>query len=513
MANKVTLEFAGDSRGLEQAAKRADDAIETVGTSANTAASDMQSAGQASTDFSSKLGSLGAGVSGLTDGVDSASAAMQGLVDIQNASRERAMKLARAQADVEQAYLDQRQATIDLEQSQVDLNQAQADGRQAGIDLEQSAIDVKQSQIDAKTALDDYNAAVKEHGKNSTEAQQASVDLSQAQLDEKQALEDANQARIDANQALTDGKQFALDGAQAVRDGKDAQLDLNDALSEANPSGLSQWNDKLQLLTPILSGVVGVIGLVTAAQWAWNAALAATGIPLIIAGVALLIGAIVLIATKTTWFQDAWKWAWGGIKAAAQAVGQWFSGPFAGFFIGVWNRIKAVASGVGNWFSNTLPNFFTSAWARIRGAWSKVTGWFSSLGGGIKRVFSNIGSAITAPFRAAFNAIARAWNGTVGRLSFTVPGWVPGIGGNSFSAPRLPTYHSGGKVPGTPGQEVMAILRAGERVSSESSQISGGEWIPIGRGDALLDTLLALLAEKIDRKGGRASQLGIRVLA
>jgi hypothetical protein len=65
-----------------------------------------------------------------------------------------------------------------------------------------------------------------------------------------------------------------------------------------------------------------------------------------------------------------------------------------------------------------------------------------------------------------------------------------------------------------PGQEVLSILRAGERVSSESSQVGGGgQWIEVPRGDALLDTLLSLLAERIDRKGGRASQLGIRVLA
>ena len=485
--NTSTIVFAGDAGGVKQAAKVADDAIESVGSSATTAASDLGSAGQASEGFNSRLGSLGAGISGLTDGVDSASAALQGMVDIQNYSRERAQRLARAQADVEQAMLDGRQAAIDLEQATVDLTQAQADGRQAGIDLEQSQIDVTQAQIDAKTAIDDYNTAVKEHGKGSDEAKQAALDLKQAQLDEKQALEDANQARIDANQALVDGKQYALDGAQAVRDGKDAQLNLNDAMAEANPSGLAQWNEKLQLLTPILSGVVGIIGLVTAAQWAWNVAISATGIPLIIAGVVLLIGGIILLATKTDFFQNLWRVTWGGIKAAAHAVGRWFSGPFVGFFTGAWDRIRSV--------------------------WGKVTGWFSNLGSGVKRVFSNIGNAITAPFRAAFNAISRAWNNTVGRLSFTIPGWVPGIGGNSFSAPNLPYFHAGGRVPGTPGQDVLAVLQAGETVMSTASSVNGGNgaWIPIRGGDALVDMLIELIARRVDERGGRAIQLGVRV--
>jgi hypothetical protein len=485
MANTSTIVFAGDASGVRKAAKQADDALETVGRSATTASDDMAGAGQASEGLNGRLGSLGAGISGLTDGVDAASGAMQALVDVQNYSYERAQKLARAQADVEQALLDGRQAAIDLEQATVDLNQAQADGRQAGIDLEQAQIDITQAQLDAKTALQEYNAAVKEHGAGSAEARQAAIDLKQAQLDEKQAVEDGNQARIDANQALTDGKQYALDAAQAVRDGKDAQLNLNDAMREANPSGLSQWNDALQVITPILSGLVGIIGLVTAAQWAWNAALAVTGIPLIIAGVVALIAVIVLIATKTTWFQDLWKWTWGGIKKAASAVA--------------------------GWFTKDVPKFFSDAWEKIREKWGKVTGWFRDLGSGIKRVFSNIGSAITAPFRAAFNAISRAWNNTVGRLSFTVPGWIPGIGGNSFSAPRLPYFHAGGRVPGTPGQDVLAVLQAGERVESTASQVgTQGETVTVVI-ELDGDKLLTAIAKKVDQRGGSPRALGLRV--
>lgn len=484
--NTSQIIFAGDASGVKRAATVADDAIESVGQSATTVGGDLDQAGQASEGFNSRIGSLGAGVSGMTDAVDSASAAMQGLVDIQNYSYERAAKLARAQADVEQAMLDGRQAAIDLENATNDLNQAQADGRQAGIDMEQAQIDVKQAQLDAAEALKAYNEAVKKHGKDSAEAKQAQIDLKQANLDQKQAVEDGKQAQLDANQALTDGKQYALDGAQAVRDGKDAQLDLNDAMREANPTGLQQWNDKLQLLTPILSGVVGIIGLVTAAQWAWNVAISATGIPLIIAGVVLLVGGIILLATKTNFFQNLWRVTWGGIKAAAMAVGRWFSGPFVGFF--------------------------TRAWDRIRSTWSRVTDWFGRLRSGIARVFSNIGSSITAPFRAAFNAISRAWNNTVGRLSFTVPGWIPGIGGNSFSAPRLPYFHAGGRVPGTPGQEILAVLQAGETVSSTASSVNdGGQFIPIRGGDPLVDMLIELIARRVDDRGGRPGQLGIRI--
>ena len=45
---------------------------------------------------------------------------------------------------------------------------------------------------------------------------------------------------------------------------------------------------------------------------------------------------------------------------------------------------------------------------------------------------------ITTPYRLAFAAIAKLWNNTVGKLDFTIPDWVPGIGGKRFTAPKLP---------------------------------------------------------------------------
>lgn len=65
-----------------------------------------------------------------------------------------------------------------------------------------------------------------------------------------------------------------------------------------------------------------------AVQWLLNAAMSANPIGLIIGLVIGLIAVIVLIATKTTWFQDAWAAAWGAIKAAAAAVWDWI-GPAA----------------------------------------------------------------------------------------------------------------------------------------------------------------------------------------
>lgn len=57
--------------------------------------------------------------------------------------------------------------------------------------------------------------------------------------------------------------------------------------------------------------------------------------------------------------------------------------------------------------------------------------------------FIAISLAISRAFKTAFNAIANAWNSTVGKLSWTVPSWIPGIGGNTIKAPKMPTYAAG----------------------------------------------------------------------
>jgi hypothetical protein len=49
-------------------------------------------------------------------------------------------------------------------------------------------------------------------------------------------------------------------------------------------------------------------------------------------------------------------------------------------------------------------------------------------------------------FKAVFNGIATIWNNTIGKLSFSVPSWVPGIGGKGFDVPNIPMLANGGIV-------------------------------------------------------------------
>ena len=187
----------------------------------------------------------------------------------------------------------------------------------------------------------------------------------------------------------------------------------------------------------------------TGVQWLLNAALLANPIVLIVAGIILLIGVIVLIATKTTWFQDIWRVVWTNVKKWALAF---------------WD-------------------------------------WLKDLPGQIATVFGKMASFITAPWRTAFNFIASAWNNTIGKLKWTVPSWVPIIGGNTISAPQLPKFHAGGVVPGAPGTEMLALLQAGERVSPTGS--GGAMVLEVRSGGSRLDDLLVeILSRAISLRGG-----------
>ena len=76
-----------------------------------------------------------------------------------------------------------------------------------------------------------------------------------------------------------------------------------------------------------------------------------------------------------------------------------------------------------------------------------------SVGRGLKTGFIAVvdtakASATTlgTAFKTAFKGIAEDWNNTVGKLSFTVPSWVPKIGGKGFDVPDIPMLAEGGIV-------------------------------------------------------------------
>lgn len=110
------------------------------------------------------------------------------------------------------------------------------------------------------------------------------------------------------------------------------------------------------------------------------------------------------------------------------------------------------------WVIEIVPKVYT----KVKEIFGNVVSFVKGIPEKLKSGLSTLGTILTAPFRLAFNSIANLWNGTVGKLSFTAPEWIPGIGGKGWDVPDIPTLGEGGFVPATRGGRIVKISEAGE---------------------------------------------------
>jgi len=254
-------------------------------------------------------------------------------------------------------------------------------------------------------------------------------------------------------------------------------------------------------------------GVATAAQWAYNAALSANPIGLIVLGIAALVAGLVWFFTKTELGQKIVAVAWLGIKAAIAGVTDWWQNTAwpiikvtwdlvarafsAGkekvgrFMTGALEVIKRVWSWsplglvIGNWdkitgafsrgkenvgrFLNGALDVIKRVWGwsplgLIINNWSKIAGFFraapgriasylGSLPGRIAGVVSGIWDPLWAGFRGAMNSIVSAWN----NFSLTIGGGsIAGVSLPSVTlyTPNIPYLAQGGDVQ-RPGLAVV----------------------------------------------------------
>src|SRR5690606_16001591 len=161
------------------------------------------------------------------------------------------------------------------------------------------------------------------------------------------AAEDAAQARM----AGTAGALERLSGAwETLR----LKIGIGVApLVVTLADGLGKVSDflgeHLDIIGPVAAGLgvmAGAILAITAAQWAWNLALTANPIGLIIVGIAGLIAGLALFFTKTETGQKIVKTVWGGIKTAIGAVVDWWTGTAWPNLKGAWDSLVSVAKTV-----------------------------------------------------------------------------------------------------------------------------------------------------------------------
>lgn len=231
-------------------------------------------------------------------------------------------------------------------------------------------------------------------------------------------------------------------------DAESALGGINDKISSAN--SFLEW-----LKTdgkPILEVLGTTIGVVTAAWLGYKAVMLAVNIAtkawdLICKGIQktnwimLAISAVVAIIIVCIRH-------WDEIKAVA---------------IEVWNKIKEAWNKAGDWFyknvTEPVANFFTGMWDGIKDAFTKAFDFIKRAFKGYVNGWITMVESFINFFIKGVNVLVRGIN----KLSFDVPSWVPGIGGNKlgFNIPQVPQVQiprlaQGAVIP--PNQQFAAIL-------------------------------------------------------
>lgn len=159
-------------------------------------------------------------------------------------------------------------------------------------------------------------------------------------------------------------------------------------------------------------------------------------------------------------FTGNWSRAWEGIKSIFNGVKTAISS--------VWDGIKGIFGSILSYVGNTFANSWNTAWNAVKSIFSNIfnslkgiaSSVFNSISGtiswvvdrikytisGIKNTFSSVFNSLYSIVKAPLNSIAYAINNTLGRISISIPNWVPGIGGRTFSIPKIPYLAKGGIV-------------------------------------------------------------------
>ena len=261
--------------------------------------------------------------------------------------------------------------------------------------------------------------------------------------------------------------------------------------------GVQQWAQQNQFLISILGGLIAALaglsilntvvswfGVLRAAVSGLWAVMAANPITLLIGAVAALVSGLIIFFTRTEQGRAIWAAFTSFLRSSFENVKNFLidafniihsvfntvfnsirniAGSVANGVRGAWSGITGFFNSIGGSIRNGISDAFnmvrgvaSSVAGSVRGAWSGITGFFIGIGNaissaisgglrGISGLAASAANALIAPFRGAVNGIRSLWNSTIGGKGISIPGWVPGIGGQSWTVPMMAT---GGQIAG-----------------------------------------------------------------
>ena len=216
----------------------------------------------------------------------------------------------------------------------------------------------------------------------------------------------------------------------------------------------------LGTLLAIIKATAIATAVLTAAKAALAVVLAINPFVLLAVAIAAVIAGIVYLATKTTFFQDAWKSMIDFVVKAWNGFGKLF---------------ESIGNGIGSFFG-TLGSNLSKGWtSTIEGLTGAAKGFgeaFMTVFRGVGNFFKNIVNGYIGLWEGFINGILGGVNGiirAVNSIKITLPSWIPGLGGQSFgvnlptvSNLNIPRLADGGIVMPTPGGVLANIAEGGK---------------------------------------------------
>lgn len=254
----------------------------------------------------------------------------------------------------------------------------------------------------------------------------------------------------------------------------------------------------------VLHGLIDFIAGIFTGDWdrAWN------GIKEIFTGIW---DGIKGIATSVwNFLKDIWN------KVKDDVISIWNS--IKGFVSNLWTGIKNTAINIWNGIKSTIVNVVNGIKTGVSNAFNAVKTAITNVMNSIKSKISGIWNGIVSTIKGAINGIIGGINGMIrgianginaviralNKLHFSIPDWVPGLGGKSFgfnikevSAPQIPLLAKGGVIK----QPTLAMMGeypgAGSNPEIAAPQSAITEAVAAANGD-VVDAILQVAKEIID---------------
>lgn len=197
-----------------------------------------------------------------------------------------------------------------------------------------------------------------------------------------------------------------------------------------------------------------------------------------------------VVETVFNWIKAFWD-KWGSLIISQFEVA---FGVVKTIFENTWNVIKSVIETVIGVISGIIKLFLSVLKGDWEGAWDAIKGIVESIWDGIVGVIKGaaniiigIANGVIGAFENMLNFVGDAINKIP---EFTVPDWVPLIGGKTFSLPKVPTI----SLPKIPALDIgtdrvlsdgLAMLHAGEAVVP-AAEVAGGGFSGGGTGSQIV---------------------------